>query len=83
MFMPATSQVSSRLTCKASSRVGAITSASGAPGGGSAASSASSCTPMARPKATVLPEPVRAETTRSRPSASGWMTAAWTEVGSL
>jgi hypothetical protein len=33
---------------------------------------------MARPKATVCPSPVWAETMRSRPSASGSSTAAWT-----
>ena len=35
---------------------------------------------MARPKATVLPDPVWAETRMSRPSASGRSTAAWTGV---
>ena len=44
-------------------------------------SAPSSCGAMARPKATVLPEPVWAETIRSRPSASASSTAAWTGVG--
>ena len=35
---------------------------------------------MARPKATVFPEPVLAETMRSRPPASGAMTADWTRL---
>ena len=35
---------------------------------------------MARPKATVLPEPVCAETSRSRPAASGASTASCTGV---
>ena len=40
-----------------------------------------SCGAMARPKATVLPDPVWAETMRSRPAASASRTAAWTGVG--
>ncbi len=70
------SHSSSLRTCRASSRVGAITRASGAPGSGQRPLSSSRVLAMARPKATVLPEPVRAETSRSRPSASGAMTAA-------
>jgi len=45
-------------TCMASSRVGAMTSASGAAGGSKRSKSASSVALSARPKATVLPEPV-------------------------
>ena len=40
-----------------------------------------SCGAIARPKATVFPDPVCAETMRSRPSASGSSTAACTGVG--
>jgi superfamily II DNA/RNA helicase len=56
-----------------------IASASGAAAGGSAPS-ASSSSAIARPKATVLPEPVWAETTRSRLRAPGSITALWTGV---
>ena len=74
------SQVSSRLTWSASSRVGATITASGAPGRGSSPPGISSAA-IARPKATVLPDPVRAETSRSRPTAPSSSTAAWTGVG--
>ena len=67
-------------TCTASSRVGAMTSASGAPGASKRSAPSSSVGAMARPKATVLPEPVCAETRRSAPSASGASTAVWTAV---
>ena len=56
------------LTCSASSRVGAMISASAARPARPPSSSASA---IARPNATVLPDPVCAETTRSRPCASG------------
>jgi hypothetical protein len=62
----AKSHSSSRLTWSASSRVGATIRASGSRDGASRPS-AMSCSAMARPKATVLPEPVWAETRRSRP----------------
>ena len=48
---------------------------------GASRPSAISCSAMARPKATVLPEPVWAETRRSRPLACSSSTAAWTGVG--
>ena len=38
------------------------------------------CAAIAMPKAIVLPDPVRAETIRSRPSAAGSMTCVWTGV---
>ncbi len=65
----------------ASSRVGAMTSASGAPAGANRSSAPSSVSAKARPKATVLPEPVWAETSRSRPAASACSTAACTGGG--
>ena len=74
---PASSQESSRATWWASSRVGATTSASGLPGLCSGSRSAA----IARPNATVLPEPVRALTMRSRPRASSRWTASCTGVG--
>ena len=74
------SQVSSRETCSASSRVGAMTRARTGPGVKRAASP-SRVGASARPKATVLPEPVCAETSRSLPAASGPRIAAWTGVG--
>ncbi|CAA9498716.1 MAG: hypothetical protein AVDCRST_MAG31-227 [uncultured Sphingomonas sp.] len=43
-------------------------------------SPSSSCSAMARPKATVLPDPVLADTIRSRPCASSLITADWTDV---
>jgi hypothetical protein len=75
------SQVSSRLTCRASSRVGAMISASGAPYSPKRSASPSSVGAMAMPKATVLPEPVWADTSRSRPWASPSRIAACTGVG--
>jgi hypothetical protein len=57
---------SSRLTCKASSRVGAMISASGASAMRAVRRLVQQFGAMARPKATVLPEPVWAETIRSR-----------------
>ncbi|MNE97020.1 hypothetical protein D3C80_1953090 [compost metagenome] len=75
------SHSSSAETCKASSRVGAIASISGASAGPKLSLSPSRVEAAARPKATVLPDPVWAETSMS---ASPWpsRTAAWTGVGS-
>ena len=70
---------SSLLTWMASSRVGVMTSASGALATG-AVSPSRSADAIASPKATVLPDPVFAETIRSRPCASSAMTADWTGV---
>src|SRR5256885_1473802 len=75
------SQLSSRWTCIASSRVGVTISARGAPAGVNRSLSPSSVRASARPNATVLPEPVCADTRTSRTSTSGAMTAAWTGVG--
>src|SRR3546814_15416936 len=64
----------------ASSRVGAMTSASGSPAGASRSASPRISGAQARPKATVFPDPVWAETIKSRPAASGSSTACWTDV---
>ena len=80
-FALANSHISSRLTCSASSRVGAITSANGVRVRASA-SADRIASAMAIPNATVLPEPVWADTSKSRPRASGVMTEACTGVGS-
>ncbi len=81
MRAPAYSQASSACTCNASSRVGAMASATGRPGGGSSPSGIRVAA-AASPNATVLPDPVRAETSRSRPSVPGCSTADCTAVGS-
>ena len=57
--------VSSRVTCRASSRVGATASASGAPAWAKRSAPSRRVGASARPKATVLPEPVWAETSAS------------------
>ena len=80
--VPAYSQVSSRATCRASSRVGAITRARTGPAVIREASP-SRVGARARPNATVLPEPVWAETSRSLPAASPARIAACTGVGVL
>ena len=59
------SHSSSRFTCNANSRVGAMTKAKGDPARSKASASPSNVSPSARPKPTVLPEPVWAETNRS------------------
>ena len=69
------SHSSSRFTCKASSRVGAITTAKGACVGAKLLFSPSKVGARAKPKATVLPEPVCAETNRSAVSSLGAITA--------
>ena len=80
--MPAYSQRSSSRTCTASSRVGTITSAIGfGPWGTCVWSAASSESAIAAPKATVLPEPVCDDTSRSRPALPASSTAACTPVG--
>ena len=69
------SQSSSRLTCIASSRVGAITTAKGKSARGMRSASSNRVEARAKPKATVLPDPVWAETNISTPSSSGAKTA--------
>jgi hypothetical protein len=54
---------------------------SGAPGGGRRSAPPSNSGAMERPKATVLPEPVWAETSKSRPAVSSARTALCTGVG--
>ena len=70
----------------ASSRVGAITRAIGFTGRSKRSAPFSRVEAMPRPKATVLPEPVWAETSMSAFGWSGFwsasITASWTEVGS-
>ena len=84
-------QVSSRVSCAASSRVGATTKAEGmAPrafspacstGSGQGAGPGSSRSrAITRPMATVLPDPVWDESRRSRPATSGSRTARWMGV---
>ena len=74
------SQPNSRFTCIANSRVGAMIKASGAPAATKASPSPSSVPPSARPKPTVLPDPVWADTKRSAPSRAGSVTACCTGV---
>src|SRR3546814_8356761 len=64
----------------ASSRVGAMTSASGSPAGASRSASPRISGAKAGPKATVFHDPVWAETIKSRPAASGSSTACWKDV---
>ena len=56
--------------------IGAI----GAEADGKRSSLPSSVSPRASPNATVLPDPVWAETSRSQPAALGSSTASWTAV---
>ena len=60
--------------------IGSTTSASGAAAGPKRSSSPSSFGAMARPKPTVLPDPVCADTSRSAPSRPGSVTASCTGV---
>ena len=59
-----------------------MTSASGGPASPKVGSSPSSVSASSRPKATVLPDPVRDETSRSRPARAGAITSRCTGVGS-
>ncbi len=72
--------VSASVTCWASSRVGTRTSASGAFGCARRPAVRAS---RARPKASVLPEPVRPRPSRSRPAREFGRVAAWIGNGSV
>ena len=65
----------------ASSRVGAMISASGSAAWERRSASPSSVGAIASPKATVFPEPVCAETSKSRPAVLASRTASCTAVG--
>ena len=74
------SHSSSRFTCKASSRVGAITSAKGTVARSNVSAPSSRVGASAKPNATVLPEPVWAETKRSESANFGSETETCTGV---
>ena len=79
-FDDAKNQLSSFLTCRANSLVGTIISASGELGVLNNLLSVVKLSTIANPKAIVLPEPVCAETSKSKPEYSSLITSSCTGV---